>query len=265
MTEYNPFKDLNQLYTYYQPLKETPKATFKSPFGNIDFSEGFIQRNGTYIAPPNTPETQEYVTNNYDDLFKEMGNRHSESSNSSTVSNNIKGDQKTLAINIVNALVNRSNGNIKPEQASAIVGHLIAESGLTPSKINGNDLGATSGGLGQWRGERFTKLKQFAKNQGKTWNNLDTQVDFLIHELSTDYQDVYDRLISANNPSDASKAWSYYEKFAGYDNNISSAKKLQRSKGWSDSQTLKWIQNEHSKRENNSNEVYELWKQSRNA
>jgi hypothetical protein len=86
-----------------------------------------------------------------------MGSRHSE--NSPTISNNIKGDQKTLAINIVNALVNRSNGNIKPEQASAIVGHLIAESGLTPSKINGNDLGATSGGLGQWRGERFTKLK----------------------------------------------------------------------------------------------------------
>ena len=263
MAEYNPFKDFNPAFTQYQYLK-TPKVTIKNPvFGNQEFSDGFIERNGTYIAPPNTPETQEYVTNNYDDLFKEMGNRHYE--NSPTISSNIKGDQKTLAINIVNALVNRSNGNIKPEQASAIVGHLIAESGLTPSKINGNDLGATSGGLGQWRGERFTKLKQFAKNQGKTWNNLDTQVDFLIHELSTDYQDVYNKLISANNPTDASKAWSYYEKFAGYDNNISSAKKLQRSKGWSDSQTLKWIQNEHSKRENNSNEVYELWKQSRNA
>jgi hypothetical protein len=32
--------------------------------------------------------------------------------------------------------------------------------------------------------------------------------------------------MSANNPSDASKAWSYYEQFAGYDNNIDSARKL---------------------------------------
>jgi hypothetical protein len=56
MAAYNPFEDLNQLYTYYRPL-ETPKVTFESPFGNIDFSEGFTQRNGTYIAPPNTPET----------------------------------------------------------------------------------------------------------------------------------------------------------------------------------------------------------------
>ena len=41
MAAYNPFEDLNQLYTYYQPLKEPPKVTFESPFGNIDFSEGF--------------------------------------------------------------------------------------------------------------------------------------------------------------------------------------------------------------------------------
>ena len=81
MAEYNPFKDFNPAFTQYQYL-EAPKVTFESPFGNIDFSEGFTQRNGTYIAPPNTPETQEYVTNNYDDLFKEMGDRHSESKSS---------------------------------------------------------------------------------------------------------------------------------------------------------------------------------------
>ena len=95
MAAYNPFKDFNPAFTQYQYL-ETPKVTFESPFGNIDFSEGFTQRNGTYIAPPNTPETQEYVTNNYDDLFKEMGNRHSEinDNSSKTIGKNVQGDKK---------------------------------------------------------------------------------------------------------------------------------------------------------------------------
>jgi hypothetical protein len=55
---------------------------------------------------------------------------------------------------------------------------------------------------------------------------LDTQVDFLLHELNNNYSDVYNNLLNTNNPVDASKIWSYYEKFAGYDGKISSARKL---------------------------------------
>jgi len=60
-------------------------------------------------------------------------------SSSSNNKNNI------TAINIMDKLIERG---MKPHEAAAVVGHMSAESGLNSSKVNNNDLGAKSGGLG---------------------------------------------------------------------------------------------------------------------
>ena len=204
MAAYNPFEDLNQLYTYYQPLKEAPKVTFESPFGNIDFSEGFTQRNGTYIAPPNTPETQEYVTNNYDDLFEEMGNRHSEISDDSskTVGKNVRGDKKK-------ALEFFQSKGLNAFQAAGIVGNLIHESGLNTT-IKGD--GGKAFGIAQWHPDRQKGLKELAKLKGTDISDFDTQLEYVWQELNSTEKKALDKLLNSKNTQEATMAFMSYER-----------------------------------------------------
>ena len=89
------------------------------------------------------------------------------------------------------------------------------------------------------------------------WTNVDLQVDFLVNELNNNYKDVLQKLSASNNPTEASKAWSYYEKFAGYDGTTKTAKKA----GWSQAK----VNQEHEKREKNSETYYRWWKQAHQA
>ena len=203
MAAYNPFKDFNPAFTQYQYL-ETPKVTFESPFGNIDFSEGFTLRNGTYIAPPNTPETQEYVTNNYDDLFEEMGNRHSEISDDSskTVSKNIKGDKKK-------ALEFFQSKGLNAFQAAGIVGNLIHESGLNTT-IKGD--GGKAFGIAQWHPDRQKGLKELAKLRGTDISDFDTQLEYVWQELNSTEKKALDKLLNSKNTQEATMAFMSYER-----------------------------------------------------
>ena len=203
MAEYNPFKDFNPAFTQYQYL-ETPKVTFESPFGNIDFSEGFTQRNGTYIAPPNTPETQEYVTNNYDNLFKEMGNRHSEISDDSfkTVGQNVQGDKKK-------ALAFFQSKGLSAFQAAGIVGNLIHESGLNTT-IKGD--GGKAFGIAQWHPDRQKGLKELAKSRGTDISDFDTQLEYVWQELNSTEKKALDKLLNSKNTQEATMAFMSYER-----------------------------------------------------
>lgn len=203
MAAYNPFKDFNPAFTQYQYL-ETPKVTFESPFGNIDFSEGFTQRNGTYIAPPNTPETQEYVTNNYDDLFKEMGNRHSEISDDSskTVGKNVQGDKKK-------ALEFFQSKGLSAFQAAGIVGNLIHESGLNTT-IKGD--GGKAFGIAQWHPDRQKGLKELAKLRGTDISDFDTQLEYVWQELNSTEKKALDKLLNSKNTQEATMAFMSYER-----------------------------------------------------
>lgn len=203
MAAYNPFEDFNPAFTQYQYLK-TPKVTFESPFGNIDFSEGFTQRNGTYIAPPNTPETQEYVTNNYDDLFKEMGNRHSEISDDSskTVGKNVQGDKKK-------ALEFFQSKGLSAFQAAGIVGNLIHESGLNTT-IKGD--GGKAFGIAQWHPDRQKGLKELAKSRGTDISDFDTQLEYVWQELNSTEKKALDKLLNSKNTQEATMAFMSYER-----------------------------------------------------
>lgn len=67
------------------------------------------------------------------------------------------------------------------EQACAVCGNVFQESGYDSKAIN---VGSSATGLFQWLGSRRTRLLNSAKKMGKSWNNVDFQLDFLWEELN---------------------------------------------------------------------------------
>jgi hypothetical protein len=109
--------------------------------------------------------------------------------------------------------------------AAAIVGRGMVESGLDPTKQHDKDpkTGAFTGlGAFGWRdppgttGGRMTALKQFAASSGRSPTDLNTQFDFLDHELNTTEKAVGDRLRAATNVDEATDAMIDFERPAGW-------------------------------------------------
>src|SRR5699024_4909744 len=67
-------------------------------------------------------------------------------------------------------------------QVAGIMGNIERESGI---KTNAKEVGGTGIGLVQWSLQRANNLKAYAKSRGKAWTDLQTQLDFLWHELNT--------------------------------------------------------------------------------
>lgn len=75
------------------------------------------------------------------------------------------------------------------EQSAGIVGNLIQESNVNPSADNPAAVGG-GGGIAQWEGERWSGpdgLLTFAQQQGKPWNDLGLQLDFIWKEMPNQY------------------------------------------------------------------------------
>jgi hypothetical protein len=107
------------------------------------------------------------------------------------------------------------------EQAAGIVGNLQAESGanLDPTSISKNDAGPGkhSYGLAQWNRDRFEKLKKFADKRGTTWEDFDTQLEFIQHELTKGSEkSAGKKLKKADDATEAAKIVDkYYERSTG--------------------------------------------------
>lgn len=65
-----------------------------------------------------------------------------------------------------------------PEAACGILGNIQKESSFVLSASNGSHFG-----LCQWGGGRYKNLVALAKKNGKSWTDLDTQLEFLWNEL----------------------------------------------------------------------------------
>ncbi|WP_213775433.1 phage tail tip lysozyme [Bradyrhizobium sp. dw_78] len=100
-----------------------------------------------------------------------------------------------------------------PIAAAGIVGNVVHESGVDPTAVGDN---GTSGGLAQWHNERLTALKAFAAAQGKPVSDLQTQVDFIDHELHTTEAGTLAKLQAATTPEDAAGAFIDYERPQGW-------------------------------------------------
>ena len=88
------------------------------------------------------------------------------------------------------------NKGLSQSVAAGIVGNLIQESNLNPGATG--DRG-TSYGIAQWRDPqkgkgRWTNLKKFAEKNGTSYKDLNTQLEFLWHELNTSYKGTLNKL-----------------------------------------------------------------------
>lgn len=96
---------------------------------------------------------------------------------------------------------------------AAILGNMQTESSFSTSALNGQE-GAI--GLIQWEGGRRSALQQFAASQGKSETDLNTQLNFLWHELTTSYVGVLNQMKSAHDPGQAAAIWdAQYEVSSG--------------------------------------------------
>lgn len=68
---------------------------------------------------------------------------------------------------------------------AGIMANLYHESGY---KAEQRQLGGGPGrGLAQWEGPRFTALQNFARDRSKPWTDMQTQLDFIMHEMKTNH------------------------------------------------------------------------------
>lgn len=86
-------------------------------------------------------------------------------------------------------------------QVAGIMGNIERESGF---KTNAKEVGGTGIGLVQWSFARANNLKAYAKSRGKAWTDLQTQLDFLWHELNTSEISALNALKKATSASSAS-------------------------------------------------------------
>jgi len=123
-----------------------------------------------------------------------------------------------------------SNG-LTAEQAGGIVGNLVWEAGgrLNPNAINSGDGrdGSDSIGIGQWNGKRAQALKTFAASRNKPWNDLETQLLFVLHELNGTEGQAFSVLKRARTADEAASAFVGYERPKGW-----SEKDPENAHGW---------------------------------
>ncbi len=70
---------------------------------------------------------------------------------------------------------------LSPVQAAALAGHMAQESGYNPNAYNPKE--GAFGGV-QWRLDRRDNLNKFASDRGAKPGDMDTQLDFILHEMA---------------------------------------------------------------------------------
>ena len=99
-------------------------------------------------------------------------------------------------------------------QAAGIVGNLMQESSLNTGARNRGDGrdGSDSIGIGQWNQDRAVNLHRFAKASDRDVYSLDTQLDFIHHELNGAEKRSGDLLRNATDIPSATRAMISYER-----------------------------------------------------
>lgn len=169
---------------------------FDSPIDISGWAEGYSPSGNAIIKEsPAAKELKSRMNLDYDNVDE------SQIYTSSSIGKGITGDKRKA----IDFFVNKG---LSPHAAAGIVGNLLGESSLNTGAVGDNN---TSFGIAQWHNERGNNLKNFAKNKGKDWTDYDTQLEFLWHELNTDYKGVLDQLKNSTNVDQATDI--FLEKF----------------------------------------------------
>lgn len=111
-------------------------------------------------------------------------------------------------------------------QAAGIVGNLVAESGFNTT-ITGKADNKGSKAIAQWHSERLEGLKRFAGNK---WTTLNSQLDYVLHELNTTEKKAKASLFAAKTPQEAAIAFmNDYERPAEWAKKQSGSKRVNES------------------------------------
>lgn len=107
-----------------------------------------------------------------------------------------------------------TNGNkpLTPAQAAGVMGNMDAESSFNPSAIESTSRAEKGHGLVQWTFGRWSGadgLEKFAASQGKAWDDLTTQLNFLKKELEGSEQGVLKdpQFAATTDPAVAAAQW----------------------------------------------------------
>lgn len=98
-----------------------------------------------------------------------------------------------------------------PHVAAGFVGNFMVEArpSIDPHAVGD---GGSAVGIAQWNDRRHA-LMDFARKRGKDWQDLDTQIDFIFHELETTEARARAAIWATTTPQDAALAVSrYYER-----------------------------------------------------
>lgn len=170
---------------------ETPvfeSALFDSPIDISSWARGYTPSGDILInESPAAKELKSKMNLDYENVDSQTYNT------TSSISQGITGDKKKA----VDFFINKG---LSPHVAAGIIGNLMGESSLNTGAIGDNN---TSIGIAQWHNERGNNLKNFAKQRGTDWKDYDTQLEFLWHELNTDYKGVLESLKSSTNVDQA--------------------------------------------------------------
>jgi hypothetical protein len=105
-----------------------------------------------------------------------------------------------------------------PIQAAAIIGNAMVESGEELYTGSTNNSG-TPYGIMKWWSDRKEKLREFARENDRDMNDLETQVRFIDWELRNTNKDVYKRLKDSFDMESALRASMDYVRPHGYNPN----------------------------------------------
>jgi hypothetical protein len=194
--DYEDFQDEDfvfQQQTEAAPQQEAPTPQIEAPL--IEPEETTIDIDQSSFLPSESSDEEVDPSSNFSKVFSNLPSRAIASGKSSA------NEQKATDYLIQKGL---------PEHVAAgIVGNLAQESSLNPNAIQP---GGNGRGIAQWDvRDRFQDLKKYATSQGKSANDLYTQLDYLVQEAK-DRGDL-DKIKAATNPSEAAYLFAkHYER-----------------------------------------------------
>lgn len=127
---------------------------------------------------------------------------------------------------------------LAPHMAAGVVGNLMQESTMNTGARNPGDGrdGSDSIGVAQWNGSRAKALRSYA---GDNLHDLDTQLDFVMHEMREGPErGVWNKLQDSRNVDEATAAMISYERPQGW-----TAKNPRGGHGWDN--RYSWAQEVH--------------------
>lgn len=113
--------------------------------------------------------------------------------------------------------------------AAGLVGNLQQESGVRALSYDDGANGPGGGGVAQWSPARYNGLKSFAATNKKDPRKIETQFDYILHELNTTESSAKKKIFATNNVDDATTAFQDYyfrpnKRLANTSNRVQSAR-----------------------------------------